>query len=64
MTVRDFVLDGRELATSNAKVALDGVYVREGNLDVFYARNSIYYRKPESNESPAADRERLRAISG
>jgi peptidoglycan hydrolase-like protein with peptidoglycan-binding domain len=37
VSVETFLLDGRELASDHAKVALEGVYAREGNLDVIYA---------------------------
>jgi hypothetical protein len=36
MTVRDFLLDGRELAANQTRVALEGTYTRDGNLDVLY----------------------------
>lgn len=37
ISVEQFVLDGKDLAVAAAKVALGGVYLREGNLDVLYA---------------------------
>jgi hypothetical protein len=37
ISVEAFVLDGKDLATSAAKVSLSGVYIRQGNLDVLYA---------------------------
>jgi hypothetical protein len=37
ISVEAFVLDGKDLATSAAKVSLRGVYIRQGNLDVLYA---------------------------
>lgn len=37
LSINDFLLDGRELASRQAKVALQGTYAREGNIDVLYA---------------------------
>jgi hypothetical protein len=37
MTVMDFLLDGRELAANQTRVALEGTYTREGGLGVLYA---------------------------
>jgi hypothetical protein len=37
LAVESFVLDGRDLAARTTKLALTGVYIREGNLDVLYA---------------------------
>jgi flagellar biosynthesis GTPase FlhF len=37
ISVESFVLDGRDLAARTAKLAITGVYIREGNLDVLYA---------------------------
>ena len=45
VTVRDFVLDGRELAASNAKVVLDGTYMREGNFDAFFSQDQAWDRR-------------------
>ena len=36
-SIETFVLDGRNLASKGAKVSLNGVYMREGNLDILYA---------------------------
>ena len=36
-SIGDFLLDGKDLAAREAKVALQGTYTREGNLDVLYA---------------------------
>ncbi len=39
ITVRDFILDGRDLASRSAKVSLVGVYLPAGNLDLLFSTN-------------------------
>jgi hypothetical protein len=44
MSIKDFLLDGKDLAARGAKVALQGAYAREGNLDVLYASRADLMR--------------------
>ena len=39
IAVRDFILDGRELASRSAKVSLVGVYLPAGNLHLLFSNN-------------------------
>jgi len=36
LTFEDFVLDGTELATSDAKVSIKGVYVKQGEIEMLF----------------------------
>lgn len=52
VTIDSFVLDGKDLAAENAKLAISGAYLREGNLDNLYANRPAAYRDSQGYAQP------------
>jgi hypothetical protein len=54
ITVHDFVLDGKELATRKAMRSLTGVYLPSGNLELLFGTNvdAIQFSNGQNQNSP------------
>jgi len=54
ITVQNFILDGKKLATRNAKRSLTGVYLPVGNLELLFETNAdaIQFSNGENPNSP------------
>jgi hypothetical protein len=52
ISIETFVLDGNDLAEKAAKIMIQGVYVREGNLDVLYADAQAIFMAKQARLNP------------